>query len=52
MMAYNYQPDYTAHYPETVIIRWVLFDFRQELSPALRKRLQNTLLKPIFQGVN
>jgi hypothetical protein len=51
-MAYNHQPDCTEYYPKTMIIRWVLFDFRQEFSPALTKSLHNTLLKPIFQGVN
>jgi hypothetical protein len=42
MMVYNHQPDYTEYYPKTMIIRWVLFDFRKELSPALIRRLQNT----------
>jgi hypothetical protein len=35
LMAYNHQPDYTEYYPKTMTIRWVLFDFCQELSPAL-----------------
>jgi hypothetical protein len=51
-MAYNHQPDYTDSCPRTMTIRWVLSDFRQELSPALIKRFQNTFLRPIFQDVN
>jgi hypothetical protein len=50
-MAYNHQPDYTEYYPRKITIRWVLSDFRQELSPALIKRLQNTFLRPVFQGI-
>jgi hypothetical protein len=51
-MAYNHQPVYTEYYPWTMTIRWVPSKFRQELSPALIKRLQNTFLQPIFQGFN
>jgi hypothetical protein len=50
LMAYNHQPDYTEYYPRTMTIRWLLFDFCQELSPALINKLQNTFF--IFQGVN
>jgi hypothetical protein len=35
-----------------ITIRWVLSNFHQELLPSLIKRLQNTFLRLIFQGVN